>query len=147
MTRLLSMKSLHADAEKGDGDSQFNIGVVYANGLDDSGRVVPRQRGEAIKWLRKAAEQGLPRAQQKLAEVYADGTGAPDHSVDDSIRACAWFLVAEETLAGVYREAARSGFRRVSSALTTDQIATAHHFAGLWGPKSRISAAARGAML
>lgn len=147
MTRLLSMKNLHAAAAKGDVDSQFSIGVVYDNGLDDSGRVVARKRGEAIKWLLKAAEQGLPRAQQKLAEVYSDGTGTPDDSVDESIRACAWFLVAEETLAGAYREAARLGFRRTSSSLTPEEIATAHRFAGLWGPKSRIDAAARGETL
>jgi TPR repeat protein len=32
-------------------------------------------RTDAIKWLQVAAERRLPRAQSKLAELYADGHG------------------------------------------------------------------------
>jgi TPR repeat protein len=60
-------------AEKGDADSQFNLGVLYENGLDDNHYAVEGNRPEAVRWLLAAAEQGLPRAQIKLAEMYAGG--------------------------------------------------------------------------
>jgi TPR repeat protein len=34
-----------------------------------------------MKWLLAAAEQGLPRAQSKLAELYADGPAAREDYV------------------------------------------------------------------
>jgi TPR repeat protein len=59
-------------AEGGEAIAQFNLGIVYNNGLDDNGHDADRNRREAIKWLRKAAQQGLARAQSKLAEIYAE---------------------------------------------------------------------------
>jgi TPR repeat protein len=70
-------KRLVEAAEAGDAASQCNLGILYDNGIDDSGHVVGGDRLEAAKWLLAAAEQGLPRAQVKLAEIYA---AAPDVS-------------------------------------------------------------------
>ena len=134
------MEHLLLAAAKGDPNSQFTVGVVCDNGLDDNGHGVRRKRGEAIKWLLKAARQGLPRAQSKLAEVYSDGTGRPG----DCVMACAWFLVATANSAGVYRERAQSGFERVSSNMTPAEIAKARHFAGAWRPKDDEEQAASG---
>ncbi|MSR43556.1 MAG: hypothetical protein EXS19_05920, partial [Pedosphaera sp.] len=39
--------------EKGDASAQYNLGVMYANGLG-----VPKDEVEAVKWYRKAADQG-----------------------------------------------------------------------------------------
>ena len=40
-------------AEQGDADAQFYLGVMYA-----SGQGVPEDDAEAVKWYRRAAEQG-----------------------------------------------------------------------------------------
>ena len=66
-------KQLLQATEKGNADSQFNLGVLYENGLDDNHYAVEGNRPEAVRWLLAAAEQGLPRAQIKLAEMYAGG--------------------------------------------------------------------------
>jgi TPR repeat protein len=70
-------KLLLRAAEAGDAGSQYNLGILCDNGMDDNGHAVTGNRQQAVKWLLAAAEQGLPRAQVKLAEVYAD---APDIS-------------------------------------------------------------------
>src|ERR1700749_1111879 len=51
-------------------------GFLYDSRLDDNGYVIESDRAEAIKWLLAAAEQGLPRAQSRLAELYAAGSNA-----------------------------------------------------------------------
>jgi len=66
-------KQLLQAAEKGHAYSQFNLSVLYKNGLDDNYYAVERNRLEAARWLLAAAEQGLPRAQIKLAEMDAGG--------------------------------------------------------------------------
>src|SRR5712692_8886791 len=75
-------KRLLQAAEGGDARSQYNLGILYDNGLDDNGYAVAGNRPQAVKWLLAAAEQGLPRAQVKLAEVYA---AAPDISGSHAI--------------------------------------------------------------
>ena len=49
-------KHLRMAAEKG--EAQLNLGLLY-----DIGKGVPEDDGEAVKWYRKAAEQGDPWAQ------------------------------------------------------------------------------------
>ena len=44
---------------------------------DSNGRGVPQDRAEAAKWFRKAADQGLPRAQYLLALLLKDGMNDP----------------------------------------------------------------------
>jgi TPR repeat protein len=56
-------------AERGDAEAQFNLGTMYENGLNDSRYAVEGNRPEAVWRLLAAAEQGLPRAQIKLAEI------------------------------------------------------------------------------
>ena len=67
----------HSRSSKGSTAAQFasledNLGVIYENGLNDSRYAAEGNRPEAVRWLLAAAEQGLPRAQIKLAEIYAD---------------------------------------------------------------------------
>src|SRR6266702_8612485 len=121
-------KHLLEAAERGDAEAQFNLGVIYENGLNDSRYAAEGSRPEAVRWLLAAAEQGLPRAQVKLAEVYADG---PDISGSHAI-ACGWFLVAATGLRGVHRHNARSEYERIASHLTSAQIAAARRFARDW---------------
>ena len=118
-------------AERGDATAQCNLGILYSNGLDDNGHPVEGNRPQAVKWLLAAAEQGVPRAQIKLAEAYAE---EPDPSGSHAI-ACGWFLLAEAGLHGIHLDRARSGYERIASHLTPAQIADARRFARDWTPK------------
>ncbi|MGC2198656.1 MAG: hypothetical protein WA633_00690 [Stellaceae bacterium] len=124
-TRLLLLA-----AESGDAAAQFNLAVLCDSRLDDNGYPIEGDRTAAMKWLLAAAEQGLPRAQSKLAEMYADAPAAPE----DSINACVWFLLATTGLAGIHRHRAQSGYKRVSSRLTPAQLAKARRLALNWKP-------------
>jgi TPR repeat protein len=126
-------------AEAGDARAQCNLGILLDNGLDDNGYAVAGTRPQAVRWLLAAAEQGLPRAQVKLAEVYAEG---PDLS-GSYATACGWFLLAAMGLRGIHLDRARSGYDRVASHLTPEQIAEAMDFARDWAPKPSKQAAHR----
>jgi TPR repeat protein len=63
------------------------VGNMYARGLGDT-----YDGAEAVRWWRKAAEQGDASAQEELATVYFCGNGVEqDHS-----EAAKWFLKAAE---------------------------------------------------
>ena len=130
-------KRLIEAAEQGDAVSQCNLGILYDNGLDDNGYAVQGNRPQAVRWLLAAAEQGLPRAQSKLAEVYADG---PDISGSHAT-ACGWFLLAALGLRGIHLHNARTGYERIATQLTPAQIAGARRFARDWRPMRREPAA------
>ena len=124
-------KQLLRAAEAGDAGAQCNLGMLYDNAMDDNGYTVQGNRPQAVRWLLAAAEQGLPRAQVKLAEVYAD---APDISGSHAT-ACGWFLLAARDLLGIHRQRARLGYERIAAHLTPGQIAEAKCFARNWTAK------------
>ena len=68
------------------------------------GQGVRRDYAEAVKWFRRAAEQGLAQAQGNLGACYAKGLGVPQ----DYVEAYAWFVLAEENTRGGNPVAARS---------------------------------------
>jgi len=123
-------KRLLQAAEAGDAHAQCNLGILYDNGMDDNGYVVEGNKPQAVRWLLAAAEQGLSRAQVKLAEVYAD---APDIAGSHAT-ACGWFLLAAVGLRGIHLHSAQSGYERIASHLTPAQIAEARCFARDWTP-------------
>jgi TPR repeat protein len=55
------VESLRKPAEQGDLEAQFNLGLLYANGID-----VPKDLAQAAEWYRRAAEQGDARAQNAM---------------------------------------------------------------------------------
>ena len=136
-----TIRYLRLAAESGEAAAQFNLGVLYDSRLDDNGYAVEGNRAEAIKWLLAAAEQGLPRAQSRLAELYADGPNASGNYVN----ACAWFLLATTSSRGVHRHQARSGYERMASHLTPAQLSKAKRLAGLWRAAKHRKAAPVGA--
>jgi len=117
-------------AEKGDAGSQFNLGVLYANDFDDNRDAVEGNRVEAVRWLLAAAEQGLPRAQIKLAELYA----AASDMAEGHVKAGGWYLLATTSLRGAYLHKAQSGYERVCLHLTPGQIEQVRYFARNWKP-------------
>lgn len=72
-------------AEAGDADSQFSLGVSYANGEG-----VRQDDAEAARWYRSAAEQGHADSMVMLGMAYETGTGI----AQDNVEAYAWFDVA-----------------------------------------------------
>ena len=128
-----TMKHLRLAAESGDAAAQFNLGVLFDSHEDDNGYAIEGNRAQAIKWLLAAAEQGLARAQSRLAELYAGGPNASGNLVN----ACAWFLLATKNSRGIHRHRARSEYERISTRLTPAQITKAKRLAGFWRAQSR----------
>lgn len=65
-------------AEQGDEWEQYLLGYDYANGAASDILVyVPQNYTEAVKWYRKAAEQGHADAQLDLSYCYYNGCGVP----------------------------------------------------------------------
>jgi hypothetical protein len=60
---------------------------MYANGNG-----VPKDTTEAVKWYRKAAEQGLASVQNGLGYMYENGNGVPK----DTTEAVKWYRKAAE---------------------------------------------------
>ena len=90
-------------AEQGDSEAQWEIGWVYSvGGVTPDGWSVPcgvqctnediileggRDYEEAARWFRKAAEQGLARAQCSLGDAHKRGDGLPK----DLVEAALWY--------------------------------------------------------
>jgi TPR repeat protein len=66
----LAYKEFRAAAEEGHADSQFNVGLMFEQGIG-----VGKDEKEAIVWYRKAAVQGNELAQYNLAVLYENGRG------------------------------------------------------------------------
>ena len=84
------MSDFRADAENGDAEAQFALGVLLGNCLPDDGPRNADSHAQAIYWLRRASHQGLPRAQAKLAEIYSGQPRTPF----DLVRAVGWYMRA-----------------------------------------------------
>jgi uncharacterized protein len=82
-----ALKLLLPEANAGNANAQYAVGVVYANGNG-----VAKDPVEAVKWYRKAAEQGLASAQYNLADCYLSGTGV----AKDPPIAAKWFRLAAD---------------------------------------------------
>ena len=79
-------------AEQGDAAAQYCFGLMYQQGglMYKGTKAVPQDMAEALKWVRKAAEQGYPEAQYHLGLVYGLGKGVPQ----DYVQAYTWFSAA-----------------------------------------------------
>ena len=66
----LAYKEFRAAAETGHMDSQFNLALMYQNGIG-----IAKDEKEAVVWYRKAAEQGSAFAQYNVAVLYENGQG------------------------------------------------------------------------
>ena len=74
-------------AEQGDAVSQFYLGFLYS-----SGKGVPQNYKNAVKWYALAAEQGDAEAQHNLALRYDLGQGV----LQDYKTAVKWYTLAAE---------------------------------------------------
>jgi TPR repeat protein len=111
-----------------DAKAQFNLGVAYGYGEG-----VAQNDAEAVKWFRKAAEQGDAGAQFNLGMMYYDGEGVARNYVE----AYVWFSLA----AGQGMKQAESALNAIESKMTPDQIAEAQQRAVVLKPKSKLACA------
>ena len=85
------LEEMRVLAEQGDAIAQYNLGFMSA-----SGRGVPEDDVEAVRWYRLAADQGYAIAQYNLGLMYYNGDGVPE----DDVEGVRWVrLAAEQGLA------------------------------------------------
>src|SRR5262245_33349700 len=77
-----NVEKLRSEAEKGNVDSQFALGLAYA-----SGNGVEKDLAKAAELYRKAADQGNAKAMNNLGSCYSDGTGVER----DEKKAVEWY--------------------------------------------------------
>jgi len=121
-------KHLLQAAERGNAEAQFNLAIMCENGSIAGRYTTEETQAEAIRWFQAAADQGLPRAQIRLAELYADAPETPESSV----MACGWYLLAMTGLRGIHLQNAQAAHRRISDRLTPGGAAQAARFADDW---------------
>ena len=66
---------------------QYELWRIYCFGLG-----VNKEHDDAARYLRKAAEAGLPKAQMQLAFMYTKGESVPK----DDVQAYMWFYIADK---------------------------------------------------
>jgi TPR repeat protein len=85
--RQKAIADLKQIAYAGDVAAQVQLGVIYLTGDG-----VPKDDAEALKWMRKAADQDNALAERYLAEMYFKGRGVPP----DVAEAAKWLRMAAE---------------------------------------------------
>ena len=109
-------------AEQGDAYAQFNLGLMYGNGLG-----VPRDYKEAEKWYRLSAEQGHPEAQYNLGQMYRIGQGVQQ---DHVLAHMWWNLSASNGDKGAIKSR-----NIIETKMIPSQIEKAQEMARNWKPK------------
>jgi uncharacterized protein len=116
-------------AVRGEAKAQYLVGQIYY--------LLKKRDGEALKWIRRAVDQGYPDAMYTLANMNHNGNAVPRNLV----QAYKWYLLAAERAGpqdpGV-RERATSNRDLVAKIMTSNQITEAKTLAAAWtpGPKS-----------
>lgn len=86
------LEQLNALATAGNGDAQYAVGRMMQHGV-----CAERNTAGALAYLTRAAESGVPAAQQVLAEAYFGGTEtSATNRLDipaDPVRSYMWFRV------------------------------------------------------
>ena len=75
-----NIPQLMDEADAGNVISQYNLGLCYAEGNG-----VEVDLAEAVRWFRKAAEQGMPQAQFNLGLCLARGVGVAKNVVEGAM--------------------------------------------------------------
>ncbi|MDR2837938.1 MAG: sel1 repeat family protein [Azonexus sp.] len=87
-----SFPDIRAQAERGDADAQYKLGLAYS-----VGRFVERDEAQGLAWVHKAAENGNASAQFVMGGIYLFGGGKmADEYGPDKTKATAWFRKAAE---------------------------------------------------
>ena len=95
------------------------------------GNFVPKDHAEAVKYFRKASEQGVGRAQFNLSVAYYTGDAVPKNVIE----AYKWMRLS----AAQGYERARNGLQTIRSAMTADEIEEGNRLASDFKPRERAS--------
>ena len=94
-----------------------------------NGNGVPQDYGAAVRWYRKAADQGFAKAQTNLGLTYSRGQGV----TQDYVQAHMWF-----NLSAAQGNKGEEMFRgALAEKMTPAQIAEAQSLAREWKPKGK----------
>ena len=98
----------------------------------DKGQGVPQDYAEAVKWYRKAAEQGNALALNNLGFMYGKGRGVPQ----DYVQAHMWYnLAASRKPPGKSRDDSVKNRDIVAEKMTPADVSKAQRLAREWKPK------------
>ena len=81
------LAALRAKAAAGDAEAEYQLGLIY-----DEGRKVDRDRAQALRWYRTAAEHGHVLAALNTGVLYDSGSGVPR----DAVAAAFWYRKAAD---------------------------------------------------
>jgi hypothetical protein len=109
-------------ADKGDAPSQFNLGLLYVDGLG-----VPQDYAQALTWFERSADQDYVQAQRNLGAMYSSGTGVKR----DYVLAYKWFNICASR--GDSKCAAKRDF--LAQQLKPKQLANAQRLASQFTPR------------
>ena len=96
------------------------------------GEGVSKDEAEALKWCRKAAEQGEPSSQFRLGASYQIGNGVHQ----DYVQAYMWLNLSAAS-PGRSQERAAKLRDDVAALMTREQIAEAQRLAREWKPAQK----------
>ncbi len=116
-----ALKEWRPLAEAGDAPTQFNLGLMYLDGVG-----VPQSSEHAVEWFRRSADRGYPKAQYNLGSLYAVGHGVRR----DLITAHMWMNLCAASGDG------KCAKQRdlLAAKLKPRDLATAQHRAAEWKP-------------
>jgi len=119
-----AVDGLKTKAEKGDSESEYQLGILYSHGVD-----VPKDQTEASRWYGKAAEQGHAEAQFSIGTFYVLGIGVSQ----DFVLAHKWYNLSAAQ--GIKQ--AKTGREMVELQMTPGQIAEAQQLARDFKPHNK----------
>ena len=127
------LKNLQFKANQGDAQAQADLGEFYQYGYQYG---YYGDSAEALKWTRKAAEQGNAKAQFNLAVAYETSGSCQwyesiDHSLNPAVEAYFW-----GSLAALRDSQYTAASERFSNGLTPEQIAVIKKRVSNWKPES-----------
>ena len=113
-------------AMSGNAEAEYMMGRWSAIPLEGQAAGITPDVGEAVKWFRRAAEQGHADAQYRLGLAYENGQGV----AHDNIQALMWMNLAARRLGRIIR--ARD---QLALTMTPGERAKAELLANAWQPK------------
>jgi|SRR5277367_274389 len=109
-------------ADQGDSRAQFNLGLLYVDGLG-----VPQDYTQAVNWFERSAAQDYVKAQLNLGAMYGGGKGVKR----DYVQAYKWLNICAAK--GDAKCVAQRDL--VADKLKPKQLAAAQHLASEFKPR------------
>jgi S1-C subfamily serine protease len=119
-TITLTINELVKQAQTGDAKWEYELGIYFYYSTDEDR---DQALAMAVRWFRKAAEQGYKPAQSYLGDCYASGNGVPQ----DFVQAYMWYNLAS----------VQTDRDAVAGKMTPEQIAEAQQLSRDFTPQKQ----------